>query len=334
MTRRPNLRGWLAFLTAGVLSSAPVPAFAAGGEEKPEPAERVMVDGKEVEIRRAIPVDQDPPAQVLPPDLADLPNTLPDQPNLSYTRCEVEARAAAITFDDGPHGTLTPRLLDILRERNVKATFFMVGQNVAAYPAIVKRMVEEGHEVASHSWSHPQLTALGAEGVRSQLRRTHDAIEQACGVAPVLYRPPYGATRLTQRRSIMDEFGYPTILWDVDPLDWQHPRTVQKVRDRVLRGTRRGSIVLLHDIHASTIDAVPAILDELIARDFKLVTVSQLLQLEAAEKAARPAAGELAALPGLEQPAAEPVLQEASLQEAALPNPSVPEAVPVPDGGQ
>jgi peptidoglycan/xylan/chitin deacetylase (PgdA/CDA1 family) len=235
----------------------------------------------EFEIRRAIPIELDVVPQFLTPELEALPRILPEKVQTTYTRCQVPGNVIAVTFDDGPHAEFTPRLLDTLKERNIKATFFMVGRNATAYPHIVKRMQDEGHEVANHTWAHPLLTGYGAEGVKSQLKRTHDAIEKACGTAPILYRPPYGGARLTQRRSIMQDFGYPTILWDVDPLDWQSPRSVQKVYDRVLSMTKPGSIVLLHDIHETTVNAMPATLDALIERGYQMVTVTQLINLEA-----------------------------------------------------
>ena len=256
------------------------------------------------EVRRAIVVEDEVVQQVLTPELEALPRVLPEKVQMTYTRCEVPGSVIAVTFDDGPHPEFTPRLLDTLKERNIKATFFMVGRNAAAFPQIVKRMVEEGHEVANHTWAHPLLTGYSGDGVASQLKRAHDAIEKAGGVAPILYRPPYGGVRLGQRRSIQEQFGYPTILWDLDPLDWQSPRSVQKVHDRVLAGTKPGSIVLLHDIHETTVNAMPATLDVLIERGFKMVTVTQLIQLEAqhAPKVATVPPVEVEAAEGLENP--------------------------------
>jgi peptidoglycan/xylan/chitin deacetylase (PgdA/CDA1 family) len=199
-----------------------------------------------------------------------------------YFRCEVEEPLLALTFDDGPHPEHTPVLLDLLRERNIRATFFVLGQRVASKPGIVRRMAAEGHEVASHSWSHPQFTRLKMEAVESQLSRTHDMITKACGVAPKLYRPPYGSISLNQQRIVQQVFGYPAILWDVDTLDWQTPRNPEKVRDAVFTQARAGSIVLMHDIHPTTIEAVPEILDGLVERGFHMVTVSELLQHDTA----------------------------------------------------
>ncbi len=278
----------------------------------------------EVEIRRAIVVEEDVVIpQALPPQIAALPRTLPEKTHITYTRCEVPGPVVAITFDDGPHPEFTPRLLDTLKERDIKATFFMVGRNAAAYPSIVRRMVEEGHEVANHTWAHPLLTSYGNEGVDSQLRRAHDAITKSGGVEPLLYRPPYGGARLTQRRTIQERFGYPTILWDVDPLDWQSPRSVQKVYDRVLAATKPGSIVLLHDIHETTVAAMPATLDVLIARGYHMVTVTQLINLEAQHAPAKtpvatdPIALEAEALPVAELPQDAVEAQNAAFEQAS-----------------
>lgn len=227
----------------------------------------------EVSIRRALPVDEPPP----PPDTRSLSRTLPPGHKSVYTRCETDQPILAITFDDGPDPVHTPRLLDILKERGIHATFFMVGRNVSAFPAIVKRMAAEGHEVANHSWSHPLLTSMGQKSVESQIQRTHDAIIKACGIAPLLYRPPYGAIGLAQRARIEKTFGYSAILWDVDPLDWQKPRSAQKVYDRILTKARPGSIILCHDIHETTVAAMPAVLDDLKKRGYAFATVTQLI---------------------------------------------------------
>ena len=228
-----------------------------------------------IEVRRALPAEDTP--QLNLPDTATLPRVLPANRKSVYSRCETALPLIAITFDDGPDPVLTPRLLDLLKERGIHATFFLVGKNAAAFPDVVRRIVEEGHEVGNHSWSHPLFTQLGQESVESQLRRTHDAILKACGTAPLLYRPPYGSVRLSQRTRIEKTFGYPAILWDVDPQDWQHPRSAQKVYDRIHSQTRAGSIILCHDIHETTIAAMPATLDDLTARGFRFATVTQLI---------------------------------------------------------
>jgi peptidoglycan/xylan/chitin deacetylase (PgdA/CDA1 family) len=228
-----------------------------------------------IEARRALPVDDEP--QPTLPDTATLPRVLPANRKSVYSRCEVTLPLIAITFDDGPDPVLTPRLLEILKQRGIHATFFLVGKNVAAFPDVVRRIVAEGHEVGNHSWSHPLFTQLGQQSVESQLQRTHDAIVKACGTAPLLYRPPYGAVSVSQRARIEKTFGYPAILWDVDPQDWKHPRSAQKVYDAIHSQTRPGSIILCHDIHETTIAAMPATLDDLMARGYRFTTVTQLI---------------------------------------------------------
>ena len=184
-----------------------------------------------------------------------------------------------MTFDDGPSGPNTPRLLDMLKERKIHATFFFVGQCVEEFPDIVKRIVAEGHEVANHSWSHPQLSKMNDASVHEQLQKTQDAIVKACGVAPKIMRPPYGAFTQRQCAWAHANWGYKVILWDVDPLDWKI-RNSEHVKAEILKQTVNGSIILSHDIHKSTVDAMPATLDGLLSKGFKFVTVSELLAMD------------------------------------------------------
>jgi peptidoglycan/xylan/chitin deacetylase (PgdA/CDA1 family) len=123
-----------------------------------------------------------------------------------------------MTFDDGPSAALTPKLLDLLAARHIKATFFVIGENVAEHPEIVARSSTRRTRNREHSWSHPNLGKMSQEGVRSQLQRTDDAIKSAIGKSPTLLRPPYGSITEREKRWIHDEFGYDIILWDVDPL--------------------------------------------------------------------------------------------------------------------
>ena len=201
------------------------------------------------------------------------------QPKITFSQCHVDGPYIAMTYDDGPHGANTPRLLDMLKQRGIKATFFVCGECVAQFPAITKRIVDEGHEIANHSWSHPQLSKMGDEGVTSQLQRTHDAIKQATGIEPKIMRPPYGAFTANQRGWANHKWGYKIILWDVDPLDWKI-RNSEHVEHEILTHTVAGSIVLSHDIHKTTVDAMPATLDGLLAKGFKFVTVSELIAMD------------------------------------------------------
>jgi peptidoglycan/xylan/chitin deacetylase (PgdA/CDA1 family) len=200
----------------------------------------------------------------------------PAEPPITFNSVHVDGPYIALTFDDGPSAALTPKLLDLLAARHLKATFFVVGQNAADHPDILKRAVREGHEIANHSWSHPNLGKMSDEAVRRELQKTDDAIVAAIGKRPTLLRPPYGSITANQKKWIHQEFGYRIIIWDVDPLDWKRPGP-SVVTARILKETKAGSIVLSHDIHPPTIEAMPKTFDQLIEKGFKSVTVTELL---------------------------------------------------------
>jgi peptidoglycan/xylan/chitin deacetylase (PgdA/CDA1 family) len=198
---------------------------------------------------------------------------------ITFSRVLVSGNYIAMTFDDGPHPQNTPRLLDILRARNVKATFYVIGRSVDLYPQIVRRTVAEGHEVGNHSHTHRLLSKLSDSELRMEMARCRDAVGRAAGVRMRTMRPPYGGLTQRQRELVHAEFGYPTILWSVDPLDWKRPGA-PVITSRILSGTQAGAIVLAHDLHAQTVDAMPATIDGLLRRGFKFVTVSQLLAMK------------------------------------------------------
>ncbi len=212
------------------------------------------------------------------PHVATVAPASPAQPQVTFNSVHVDGPYIALTFDDGPHGTLTPKLLDLLSAHHMKATFFVVGQNAADHPDILRRAIREGHEIANHSWSHPNLAKMPDEAVRRELQKTDDAIAAAIGKRPTLLRPPYGSITAHQKRWINDEFGYRIIIWDVDPLDWKRPGP-SVVCNRILKETHAGSIVLAHDIHPPTIEAMPATFDQLDRKGFKSVTVTELLAM-------------------------------------------------------
>src|SRR6266704_6626783 len=213
------------------------------------------------------------------------------EPGITFDWVHVNGPYIALTFDDGPSAKLTPKLLDLLAAHHIKATFFVIGENVAEHPEIVERAAHEGHEIGNHSWSHPNFAKMSDEGVRRELRRTDDAIKSAIGARPTLLRPPYGSLTARQKRWIHDEFGYQIILWDVDPFDWKRPGPAV-VRNRILQETRPGSIVLSHDIHPGTIEAMPSTLDALEAKGFKFVTVSELLRMATPQPSRAPHSAE------------------------------------------
>ncbi len=197
----------------------------------------------------------------------------------TYFSIETSEKVIAITFDDGPHGVNTPRLLDMLKKRGVKATFYVVGNMVEYNPQILKRMIAEGHEIGNHTVTHGNLARMSDASLRKELQDAHDMIVDATGVAPKSMRPPGGAITNDQKKLMLKEFGYPTILWSVDPEDWKRPGA-SVVTSRLVNGARPGGILLVHDLHAPTVDAMPSTLDQLLAKGYRFVTVTELIMMD------------------------------------------------------
>lgn len=175
----------------------------------------------------------------------------------------------ALTFDDGP-GPYTDRILNTLQANGAKATFFMQGQNVGNYPDTVRKMANQGCEVANHTYAHQNLTTLDAAGIQQAVSSANNSISSVVGHGASLLRPPYGAYNSTTKANA----GAPLILWSIDTLDWK-TRDAQKTYDAVMQA-KDGDIVLMHDIHAATADAVDMIIPALKEKGYQLVTVSEL----------------------------------------------------------
>jgi peptidoglycan/xylan/chitin deacetylase (PgdA/CDA1 family) len=182
-----------------------------------------------------------------------------------------KVKCVALTFDDGPAVPETATLLEYLAQYKARATFFVVGQNAATHPEILRAEVEAGHEVGNHSWNHPDLTQLTTAEITSQLERTSAAIKAATGKEPTLFRPPYGAIDDTVKSAT----ALSPVLWDVDPEDWKY-RDTARVAQTVIAQTGANDVVLLHDIHPTSVAAVPEILHTLTAQGYHFVTVSHL----------------------------------------------------------
>ncbi len=183
-------------------------------------------------------------------------------------------KCVALTFDDGP-GVDTPKLLDILKTENVPATFLLVGKAVATYPDSVAREFKEGHALGAHTWNHPQLTKLPDDKVASEITSTVDAIKKAAPDAQVTFtRPPYGAIN-SRVNAVLKSLNHAALLWDVDTLDWKN-RNSNAVLAEVQKQTKPGSIILMHDIHATTIQAVPEIIKYLRSQGYTMVTVPEM----------------------------------------------------------
>lgn len=179
----------------------------------------------------------------------------------------------AFTFDDGPKRGNTERVISALERNDARATFFMLGQNAKLYPESVKKVLESGNEVSGHSYNHPQLTKIGTAGVRKQMKMMNQAIKAACGSKAVSVRPPYGAIDQTVKNNVDG----PLILWNVDTLDWK-TRNANATVQAILKNAKDGDIVLMHDIHLQTVEAVEKVLPKLKERGFEVCTVSELLE--------------------------------------------------------
>jgi peptidoglycan/xylan/chitin deacetylase (PgdA/CDA1 family) len=219
-----------------------------------------------------VPAQPSPAAEPSPPP-GPTPTAASPPADTTGVDCQVQ-RCVALTFDDGPVEE-TADLLDTLATKGVRATFFVVGTNAAAQPDLLSRMIAEGHVVGNHTEDHPDLSKLDAATIRSEIEQVNDTVEAATGQRPVLLRPPYGATNDTVA-DVAAELGMAQILWNVDPEDWKD-RDSAIVQDRVLAATGPGDIVLSHDIHQTTRQAYPAIIDQLQAQGYVLVTVPELL---------------------------------------------------------
>lgn len=209
-------------------------------------------------------------------------------------------KLAAITFDDGP-GPYTDGLLDELAQRGVVVTFFMQGFNASRYPSVVKKAYEAGHQIASHTYNHPQLTALSSQGIQDQLTTTAAILNEATGANhSYMVRPPYGSTN----PRVLSALNAPAVLWSVDTRDWES-RNADAIYRHIVNDTRDGSIILMHDIHPATIPGALRGIDALLEQGYELVTVSELLRRRGCDAAPGTrhysAAGD-ATLPGISLP--------------------------------
>lgn len=183
-------------------------------------------------------------------------------------------KCVALTFDDGP-GEHTEELLDILAEYDARATFYVLGTLVEEFPEIVERTHAAGHEMGNHSWDHDDLANKSGRAVREDVDATNAAVREVTGQDPLTLRPPYGSLNGTVREAV----DQPLILWDVDTLDWQS-RDAGKVADHALTHTVPGSVVLFHDIHKSSVDAIPDVLEGLHEEGYHFVTVTDIFGME------------------------------------------------------
>lgn len=247
-----------------------------------EPGEISPYDAGTVKIE--IPIRQlsdttyfkavDPPASS--EALSSAPPSSSDNSDSSVTTSEApKNKRIALTFDDGPHQTNTPHLLDLLQKYNAKATFFVVGNRVPYFPELLQRMVKEGHTIGNHTYSHKQLSNLNSNQILEQIRKTNAEVFDACGYTPTILRPPYGS--LGSKVKTLDDMT--VVLWTIDSRDWEL-KDAQKIADGILKDADDGDIVLLHDLYDFSVDAAEIVMKELSKQGYEFVTVDVLLDLK------------------------------------------------------
>lgn len=252
-------------------SAGAAPAMNGAGQATPAPAGGVRPDD-------AFPG----PASRLAAGIAD-PAELPAavvQPPASPEPLPASAGRLALTFDDGPDGKYTPKVLDILAQYGVTATFFVVGIQVEQYPEVLARIREEGHEIGSHGYAHANMGKMTAAAAAEDLRLADEAIREAAGIVPEWFRPPYGSVS-EELEDALAKAGKTLVRWNVDPRDWDGT-PAEDIVAHVLEKAEDGAVILLHSFGgknsdlSGTIEALPAIIEGLLAQGFELTTVSGL----------------------------------------------------------
>jgi len=177
-----------------------------------------------------------------------------------------EGNRIALTFDDGPTPGVTEPILDELKKRNIRATFFMIGQKVVAAPDLARRVAGEGHEIGNHTFSHPKLSSLPDQQVRLEIQQAQDIIADTIGIRATCFRPPYLAFRRNQA-PLAQEMGLSIICGDLDSHDWAQPGE-EKIADTILSQAKCGSIIICHDLYPQTASCIGSILDKILERGF------------------------------------------------------------------
>jgi peptidoglycan-N-acetylglucosamine deacetylase len=209
---------------------------------------------------------------------------LPPGPNLvtaaSPTRFESSGpglgNRIAITFDDGPTPGVTEIVLKELDKRKIRSTFFMIGHNAERFPTLAKEVAAAGHEIGNHTYTHPPLSSLPPDRAALEIQKAQDIITEVTGQAPKWLRPPYGAFRRKDQGILAQSRGLGVIYWSVDPRDWSQPG-VNQIITRVVSATLPGSIILDHDLHPQTAQAIGTILDQLLEKNYNFTNVSGFL---------------------------------------------------------
>ncbi|MCL1883915.1 MAG: polysaccharide deacetylase family protein [Defluviitaleaceae bacterium] len=207
------------------------------------------------------------------PTETPIPTPIPPAPTLPPEIPQSKSMVA-LTFDDGPSAH-TEKILDILERYDSKATFFVVGNRLGLYQETILRAAKLGNEIANHSQTHARFTSLSDNDVINEIQSASSAIKSITGISPHIYRPPFGATdeRIV---NISTELGYGIVKWNLDPLDWRD-RDADIIYHRIMSQVEDGSVIVLHDIHLTTAQAMERVIPSIIEKGFQLVTVSELL---------------------------------------------------------
>lgn len=194
--------------------------------------------------------------------------------NFKKNTINEEDKVVALTFDDGP-SKYTKDILDILKKYDACGTFFLIGNKVSFYGEVLREMLSEGNEIGNHSYDHKYLTRLSEEEVKDEINKTQDEIKRVTGYTPTLFRPTYGGYNNTLKSYIDLTF----VLWDADSRDWS-VKSTEGIMSNVFKDVKSGSIILFHDNHEYSVNALPSVIKELKKQGYKFVTVSELLELK------------------------------------------------------
>lgn len=185
---------------------------------------------------------------------------------------KTEKKRIALTFDDGPHPIYTPQMLELLKEEQVPATFFLLGENVELYGDVVKEIAKEGHLIGNHTYHHVQVTSLSLEEACKEIQETSDLIEELTGTGTEYVRPPFG----TWNEELEERLNMIPVMWSIDTKDWTTQNVDWIVRETV-KHAEDHDIILMHDSYQSTVDAVKRVIEQLEAEGFEFVTVDEII---------------------------------------------------------
>lgn len=264
--------------------NSPDGAVGNGNLEKPsvDEGKKPVNNQTDGDVDKSPPTDKNNGSETTPPktdttetDKTDKPDK-PDKPD-KVTPSE-KKKIVALTFDDGPDARHTPEVLDILKEKGIKATFFLVGTQIAKYPEVVKRINDEGHAIGNHSYDHKDLSKLSKQQVINEMTRTDDLLNDALGFTPTLFRAPYGAVSSTLK-SVLKTNGRDLIGWNVDTRDWAGT-SISDMRHMIKHDTRPGSTILMHSFgnkHVkNTVEMLPDVIQDLQDMGYSFVTSDQM----------------------------------------------------------